>query len=287
MTQPPFPPVEPQVEIDGRRVGWLRREGGPGAPVLLVHGHTGAKDDFDGVVDDLAQDRPVVAVDLPGHGDSGGPDDPAAYSLTALAAWIGQFVETIGLGPHHLLGHSLGGLIVQRVAIARRDLVSLVLMGTGLGAIRPEGQEFIQRVAAAAAQGGVAAAFAESVRSWEDAPLDEELKARRHADQEYLRRRFAKLNPAAIIGGAQQLATATPVASQLPAHVPVLVIHGEHDYAWEPPEQEELAAAIQNAQRKVVPVSYHSPQKENPEEWLRGIREFLHQADRRAEIATA
>lgn len=268
------------LRIEDRRVALTRLDGGAGAPLLLVHGHTGARDDFAGVIDTLALDRPVVAVDLPGHGDSEGPDHPGAYGLDWQARWVLDVADALGLTAFHLLGHSMGGLIAQRVAVgAPRRLRSLILMGTGLGALREEAREFIERVAAVAWAEGVEAGFAESMRSWEEAPVEPALKARREADRDHLRRRYLKLNPAAILGGARQLATAAPVAHRLRLDAPVLVVHGEHDYAWEPPEQRALAAAIPGAERAAIPVSYHSPQKENPAAWLAVVRRFLRTAE--------
>ena len=280
--------MDEQVRIDGRRVAYTWRgasggaEGdGRGAPLVLVHGHTGARDDFAGVIDALAEVRTVVAVDLPGHGGSEGPDDPAAYDLGWQAEWLLSFCDAVGIPRFHLLGHSMGGLVAQRAALrAPERLASLILMGTGLGALREEAREFIERVAAVAWEHGVEAGFDEAMRSWEEAPVDPELKARRAADREYLRRRYLTLNPAAILGGARQLARAQPVAHELRLQAPVLVIHGEDDYAWQTAEQQALAAAIPGAERIAIPVSYHSPQKENPVAWLTAVRGFLHQAER-------
>jgi pimeloyl-ACP methyl ester carboxylesterase len=273
--------MERTVVVGGRVAACTWVDGaGVGAPVVLVHGHTGAKEDFAGVVQALAEDRSVIAVDLPGHGGSERPGDPSGYELGRLAEWLLAFVGVAGLGRFHLLGHSMGGLVAQRAAVAAPErLASLILMGSGLGALRAEALEFIGRVAAVARTEGAAAAFEEGMRSWAEAPVDEELKARRATDVDYLRRRYARLDPAAIWAGAEQLATAGPVADQIRLGVPVLVVHGEHDYAWEPPEQEALAAAIPGARRVSIPVSYHSPQKENPEAWLAAVRGFLRDAD--------
>ena len=73
------------VAVNGAAVATLDRGDGPGAPLLCVHGFTGSKEDFEPVLDALAAERRVVAVDLPGHGGTPGPDDPAAYGLEMAA----------------------------------------------------------------------------------------------------------------------------------------------------------------------------------------------------------
>src|SRR3712207_6434966 len=120
------------LTIDGRRAAYVRAGAGRAAPLLLVHGFSGSKEDFDVVVEELGTDRPVIAVDLPGHGESEEPDDPSAYGLAALAGWVLRFADEAGLEEFHLLGHSMGGLVAQRTAaIASHRLASLTLMATG------------------------------------------------------------------------------------------------------------------------------------------------------------
>src|SRR3712207_3054727 len=104
------------LEIDGRAVAYNEVDGGDGVPLLAVHGFTGSKEDFSPVLEPLADNRRVIAVDLPGHGNSEGPDDPAACTLAPTAAWVLRFADAVGLDEFHLLGHSIGGLIAQRVA---------------------------------------------------------------------------------------------------------------------------------------------------------------------------
>lgn len=68
----------------------------------------------------------VAAIDLPGHGLSGG--EPLA-SIEALADWLGRLVET--WGGAHIVGHSMGTFVGLELAARRGDLVhSLTLFGT-------------------------------------------------------------------------------------------------------------------------------------------------------------
>lgn len=57
--------------------------------------------------------RPVLAVDLPGHGRSGGP---ALGSVEALADWLVALLEEAGAGPAALVGHSMGSLVALEAA---------------------------------------------------------------------------------------------------------------------------------------------------------------------------
>ncbi len=71
----------------------------------------------------------VYALDLPGHGRSGGS---GRTSVGAYADFITAFVQKLKLGKVTLFGHSLGGAIAQSIALQQPDwLASIVLVGTG------------------------------------------------------------------------------------------------------------------------------------------------------------
>lgn len=259
------------LAVDGRPVGVLDAGGGDAPPLLLVHGFTGSKEDFSDVVDRLAEDRRVVAVDLPGHGDSEGAEQPEAHELGATATWVLRCAGALGLGDFHLLGHSLGGLVVQRVAaIASQRLRSLLLVSTGLGALRPEAAEVPVRIATTARDHGPQAAYDVAREAHEDGAAEDP----GHAG------RFAQLHPAALVGGARSLVQAIPLGAFLRGiDIPVLVLHGEADTMWAPAEQALLARTIRGAELVVVPDAAHSPQQDNPDAWLSAVRTFLLRAD--------
>jgi pimeloyl-ACP methyl ester carboxylesterase len=261
----------PTLTLDSRTVAYDEAGTSGAAPLLLVHGFTGGRDDFAGVLDVLAEDRRVVAVDLPGHGGSDGPDDADAYGLSAVASWVLRLADALDLGEAHLLGHSLGGLVVQRAAAAASQrLRSLVLMDTGLGALREEPGERIASIAIALRDSGPEAALAVSLDG-ADVP---------DAEREAALTRFRALEPAAVVGGARNLIGAAPLGAFLRGiDIPVLVIHGEDDEAWLGNEQRLLAATVAGAEHRVVPGAAHSPQQEQPEAWCEAVRDFLRRAD--------
>ncbi len=89
------------MEVDGHegRVSVAVAEAGEGGrPLLLVHGFTGAKEDFGDWFDRLADDGWwVVAPDLRGHGRSGRPVDPSAYSFELMAADVVALADALEL----------------------------------------------------------------------------------------------------------------------------------------------------------------------------------------------
>lgn len=69
----------------------------------------------------------ALAVDLPGHGRSGGT---APASIEQLAEWTGRLIDAIGLDTVHLVGHSMGSLVaLETAARGARQLGKLALLG--------------------------------------------------------------------------------------------------------------------------------------------------------------
>lgn len=84
---------------------------GRGEPLLLLHGIGHHRQAWDPVVDILATERDVIAVDLPGFGASPALPDGLAYDLPTTAAVFGAFCEAMELERPHVAGNSLGGLL--------------------------------------------------------------------------------------------------------------------------------------------------------------------------------
>ena len=100
---------------DGTTIAYADH-GGDGPASLLVHGITECDETWRPVIDRLTSDRHVFSMDLRGHGASGLADD---YGLDAMAGDVVAVLEATGtLGTAHLVGHSLGGMVVTAVGAA-------------------------------------------------------------------------------------------------------------------------------------------------------------------------
>lgn len=108
----------------------IERVGPPGSPaVVLLHGLSSSRLSYGPVVVHLAAraDVQIVAVDQRGHGEStrAAPD---AYDAPSYAADIAALIETLGLAPAIVAGHSLGGVVAGALATARPDLVRALFL---------------------------------------------------------------------------------------------------------------------------------------------------------------
>ncbi len=86
---------------------------GSGEPLVLLHGLGASRRSWDPVVPELVDRRDVVAVDLPGHGDS----SPSGNSSPAeIAARVAELLDHLGFHTVHVGGNSLGGWVALELA---------------------------------------------------------------------------------------------------------------------------------------------------------------------------
>jgi pimeloyl-ACP methyl ester carboxylesterase len=246
-------------------------------PALLVPGYTGSKEDFLLILQALAAaGRQVVAIDMRGQYETPGADNPAAYQLGELAAdvalvagWLGEGQDGPASGRAiHLLGHSLGGLVTREVLLAgAAPISSLTLMSSGPGALTGPRAQVLQDLLAELDGIGPAGLGPEIERIWQTR-LEPEATAGGvpPAIIDFLRTRLLSSSPTGLRAMAQTLLTCPDRTRALARQdaVPVMVLYGENDDAWEPAAQEDMAARLR-AQRVCIPAAAHSPAVEAPE----------------------
>jgi pimeloyl-ACP methyl ester carboxylesterase len=90
-------------------VGLSHLHRGRGEPLVLIHGIGSRWQVWDPVLDALAAQREVVALDLPGFGASPVPRDGQPRSVPELARSACRLLDKLGWDQPHVAGHSLGG----------------------------------------------------------------------------------------------------------------------------------------------------------------------------------
>ena len=125
-------PVRLFLDLPVGRIRYAERPG-DGTPVLLIHGFGGDLDNWLFNIDALSEAGPVVALDLPGHGQS--VKSVAAPSLATMTDAVIGLMDSLGVTRAHLVGHSMGGLVAGRIGIDQPDRVSslTLIAAAGLG----------------------------------------------------------------------------------------------------------------------------------------------------------
>jgi pimeloyl-ACP methyl ester carboxylesterase len=107
---------------------------GTGEPVVLIHGlDSSARVNWQmpGTIDALAKDHQVIAIDLPGYGESDKPADPAAYG----EQWVDDVIlllNHLNIRKAHIVGYSMGGMVALKLIAEHPDrVISGTLGGAG------------------------------------------------------------------------------------------------------------------------------------------------------------
>jgi pimeloyl-ACP methyl ester carboxylesterase len=108
------------VTLEGTDLHYVTA-GDAGSPILLVHGFPESWWAFRKLIPLLAAEHRVIAVDLPGFGDSG--TEPGQYTSSAFADVLHSLLVDLDLGAVHLTGQDIGGITAVRLAASHPELV--------------------------------------------------------------------------------------------------------------------------------------------------------------------
>ncbi|MET0663303.1 MAG: alpha/beta hydrolase [Ilumatobacteraceae bacterium] len=249
------------------------RGGGSATPLVLMHGFTGGRIDFEDVIDDLATERRVVAWDHRGHSDSTNTGDAATYTFERLVGDAVAVADALDLDRFHLLGHSMGGIVAQQFALAHPDRVeSLILMDTLAESAPLLPQEGIDKVVAIGRDQGMAAVADLMANA---APVSVALEADRPRIAARNRHKLANMDVEAFAALASALSTFPSLLPRLGTITcPTTVIVGELDTPLRS-QSDSIAAAIPGATPVVIDGAAHCPQEERRDAWLAAVRAHL------------
>lgn len=273
--------------VGGAGVSLAVAEAGAGSgrrPVLLLHGFTGAKEDWaDWLVPLARAGWHAVAPDQRGHGRSDHPADPAEYALERFADDALALADALGWERFALVGISLGGVIAQLVALrAGSRLTALVLVDTMHGPV-PLDRAASEAGIPVVERGGMDA-LAELVAGLgADSPLttapDQRLRRERPGYARYLDRNLRACSPVMWVRVLRELFDQPDRRRALGGlAVPTLVVVGQHDLTLRP-DADRLAAAIPSARLAVVADAGHAPQFEAPAAWWEAVGAFLQEIE--------
>ena len=129
--KPPARPLQERIlDLKAATLRYLVREG-EGPTLVLVHGFGGAGSNWDALVPQLDPRTRLIVPDLPGHGLSS--PLPAVPSLGPFADRLALLLDREDAWPAVAVGHSMGGLVVLRLARHRPDGVAALVLAAAAG----------------------------------------------------------------------------------------------------------------------------------------------------------
>jgi pimeloyl-ACP methyl ester carboxylesterase len=141
------------IELEGARVNYVDMGEGDGTPLVLVHGLSGCWQNWLEQLPHFADSRRVIALDLPGFGDSPMPE--WEISIPRYGELVHQLCAELGLVPAVVVGNSMGGFISAEAATTHPDRIERLVLASAAGIsharMRKEPAEMAARMAAATA----------------------------------------------------------------------------------------------------------------------------------------
>ncbi len=227
------------------------------APTVVLSNSLGSTHRmWDAQLADLEQRFRVVRYDTRGHGGSPVPEGP--YVIDDLADDLVALLDRLDIAKAHLVGLSLGGMTVMRVAIRNPERVQrLALLCTG--AQLPPASAWTDRAATVRAQGSAAVAAAVVQRWFTPAHLDARPDVRSGYEQ------MVAATPAEGYAACCEAIAELDLHEQLSdITAPTLAIAGADDPATPPAKLEEIVARIPGARLLTVPQAAHLANVEQP-----------------------
>jgi len=245
---------------------------GSGPPLVLLHGFTQTGRLWGRFGELLSASHTLVAVDLPGHGDSAS----IRADLPATADLVAQAVRArIGEEPCALLGYSLGARVSLHVGLASSlPLSQLVFIGVTAGiedpAERVRRRESDDSLADALEESGDVGGF---VDAWLRGPLFERLESGGAGERaERLRNTAAGLASSLRLCGT---GTQEPLWDRLPSlSCPVLALAGSDDLRFAS-HALRMARLVPHGVASLVPGGGHAVHLAQPEQTGRLVRHWL------------
>jgi proline iminopeptidase len=276
---------------------------GRGAPLVIVHGGPGASHDyFLPHLLPLMRTNRLIFIDERGSGKSSKLEDPKEYTVASMVEDLEAVRVGLGLGKISLLGHSFGGVIVQAYALKYQKNLSHLILGSTFAstkelnealarmkaAMDPKDRERITSLEAAGLFG--------KGEVWEHGRYPEEYAklawGKGYFPYLYQKRPDPTYDPVSsntdtawdvyremwgsdgefVVDGNLKEVEYVDRLSEI--KVPTLIIVGDHDES-DPKMSKEMHEKIAGSQLVILPDSGHMTFVDQPEQFLKTVREFV------------
>ncbi len=266
-----------KARVAGTEISYI--DSGRGVPVVLVHSSASDYRIWMSQIRPLAAKYRVIAYSRRYHTPNPWRGDGSDYSAALHAEDLAALLQSLNLGPAHLVGHSAGGTIALLVARDHPQLVrSVVVMEPGLpgllsaeeaasyGAVRREAFGAVRAAYTAGDEEGAVKMFGDWIlrpRTW--AQVSPPMKT--------MFRENAKSVMAQLTSTAPPLSFTCEDAKKVRA--PLLLLEGESTHHDLVAPSRALRACLPAAEAAAIPRATHNMQLDNPHAFNRAVLEFL------------
>jgi esterase len=246
--------------------------GAGGDPLVILHGLLGSARNWTTVAKELGETRGVSVLDLRNHGRS---PWAGTMSFDEMAGDVAAFLDSHRLRSATVIGHSLGGKVVMRLALTRPERVArLVVVDVAPVAYAHSFGPFIE---------AMAAVDLSTVRRRSDAELQIARRIRDPVVRNFLLQNLVKTedgfvwraNLEALAANMPELLGFPPSDDDAAYSGPTLFIAGARSDYVKPEHRPLIARLFPNAEHALIAGAGHWVHAERPAEFLAEVRRFL------------
>ena len=240
---------------------------GKGIPLVLVHGFLGSSEMWEPQIKYFQKNFRVISPSLPGFGKSN--KIKSCNSIRCMAKSILDLLSTKGIDKFNLLGHSMGGMIVQEIAkFASDKILKLICYGTGPNGNIPGRFETMEDSRKKLKTNGLEATANRIGKTW----FIEGDKAKYF----YLCENAGKQTTIeAVDNGLIAMKNWSGINDLKNIKNETLIIWGDNDKVYNYDQVETLKKNIPNSTLKIIKGCSHNVHLEKPDEFNEIVSEFL------------
>lgn len=288
-------PGEGYVDVPGGKV-WYRIVGsGTATPLLVLHGGPGAPSYYLKPLDALADERPVVFYDQLGAGHSAVAPDTSLWTIDRFVQELAAVRQALGLKEVHILGHSWGTmLLIDYMATNPSGVKSIIMASPALSvsrwghdadSLKTLLPDSIQQVIAMHEEAGTTYSPEYQAAVMDYYKLFVAMKQPWSPDIDSTFAQFGEDVYNYMWGPSEFAGTGTlknfeRVDKLSDLNLPVLFTAGDHDEAT-PSTVAYYQRHVPVSQLAIIKDSGHLTMQDQPEEYVRVVRAFLHRVEDR------
>lgn len=240
---------------------------GTGPTFVLVHGYLGGAAQWEREIEHFSRKFDVIAPNLPGFAAAAELDGCA--SVEGMAKSVLGLLDELGVGTFRLLGHSMGGMIVQEMARLRPGQVQqLILYGTGPLGLMPNRFEPLSTSKERLLTDGIEASIKRVGATWFVA-------GDKASGYPGLCRIGAEASKEAAVRALDAMAVWDGRAALSSLKMPTLILWGDSDRSYRWPQIETLWTSLPDVRLCVLPGTSHAAHLEKPALFIPVVDDFL------------
>ena len=281
------------IPVPGGNVWFKRFGGGPGLPLLAVHGGPGLPHNYISSLERLADEREIIFWDQLGCGNSERPSNVELWTMERSVAEMDAVIRALGLNRFHIFGNSWGGMLAQQYVLDVTSKAASLTISNSIASI-PRFSDMVDRLKTQldpATQAAIdrheaagttySAEYQAAIRTWNETylcrqlPWPEELaEAFKGMGAEIFETMFGP-SDFRIVGTIRSW----DVFDRLPEiALPTLVLAGRFDECA-PEHMWEMHQRIDGSRFELFESSAHMPFIEEPHRFDQVMRDFLRLQD--------